>query len=71
MGVSVIAIWWVATHGKGTAPGRLVAWLLAVIIGWVMVAITDPSAAGKVAGFTASGAAGLIAGIGHFIGALH
>lgn len=70
VGVSFVGFWYLATHGKGTAPGRLVAWVLAPIIIWVFIAVNNPSAGAKVATFAATGTAGLIAGLGHFIAAL-
>jgi hypothetical protein len=66
--LSVIAIWWVSTHGKGTAPGRLVAWLVAVIVVLVLVSLRDPTAAGALVGGWFSGISGFITGLGHFLG---
>lgn len=66
--VAVIGIWWLSTHGKGTAPGRLVAWLVAIIVVWGMVSLKDPAAAGNVAGSTAAGVSTLITGLGTFLG---
>jgi len=43
-----IGIWWVSTHGKGTAPGRLVAWLLAAIIFLVLIGFVSPDLAGGI-----------------------
>ena len=66
----VIGLWWLATHGKGTAPGRLVAWLSAIIIVWVLVSLKNPTAAGNVASGFASGINQALTGIGHFLSLL-
>lgn len=66
--LSLIALWWVATHGKGTAPGRLVAWGSAAVVLWLLVAMKNPSAADGVASEFASGMSRFITGLGHFIG---
>jgi hypothetical protein len=63
----VIGIWWLATHGKGTAPGRLVAWLAAIIVVWLMVSLKNPTVAGGTASGFASGINQAITGIGHFL----
>lgn len=48
----IIGIWYLATHGKGNVAARLVAWLLALIIGVVVLAFSDPRlAASAVTGF--------------------
>jgi hypothetical protein len=54
-------------NGKGTAPGRLLAVLVAAIVIWGFVAVNNPSAGARVAAFTAAGTAALIGGIGHLI----
>jgi hypothetical protein len=66
----VVAIWWVATHGKGTAPGRLVAWLSAIIVVWVLLAIKDPSVAGGAPSAFASGIGQAATGLGDFLSRL-
>jgi hypothetical protein len=65
--VSFIGFWWVATHGKGGVPGRVIAWGALVIVTWVLVAITNPPAAGDVASGAASGASAAVTGLGHFL----
>ena len=65
--LSVIGLWWVSTHGKGTAPGRLVAWLVAAIVVLVLVAVKDPHAAGAVVSGWFTGISGFISGLGHFL----
>jgi hypothetical protein len=66
--LAVIGLWWVSTHGKGTAPGRLVAWLAAVIVLLVLVAVNNPHAAGDVVTGWFTGISGFITGLGHFLG---
>jgi hypothetical protein len=66
----VIVLWWLATHGKGTAPGRLVAWLVAIAVLWVVVAVKNPSAASSLASGMATGASQAASGIGAFFGSL-
>jgi hypothetical protein len=68
--VSVIAAWFLATHGKGTAPGRLVAWLVMIAVVWVVVAVKDPSTAGSMADGVASGVGQAASGISRFFGML-
>ena len=67
---AVIVLWYLATHGKGTAPGRLVAWGSAVIVVWVLVGFKNPGVAGTIAEGFASGisqaASGFAAFLGHF-----
>ena len=65
--LAVIALWWVSTHGKGTAPGRLVAWLAAVIVILVLVAVKNPHAAGDVVTGWFDGISGFITGLGRFL----
>jgi hypothetical protein len=66
--LAVIVLWWLSTHGKGTAPGRLVAWGSAVIIVWVLVAIKDPGAADPIPGAFAAGIGQAASGLGAFLG---
>lgn len=68
--LSVIAIWWVATHGKGAAALRLVAWLSAIIVVLVLVSFKNPAAAGDVVTGWFSGISGFITGLGHFLTAV-
>jgi hypothetical protein len=65
--VAFIAFWWIVTHGKGTVPGRIVAWGTAILVIWVLVAMKNPPAAGDVASGVASGTSAAITGLGHFI----
>lgn len=65
--LAVITIWWISTHGKGTAPGRLVAWLAAILVVWVMIAMQDPRSADMAANAFASGFGQAIRGLGTFI----
>jgi hypothetical protein len=66
----VVSLWWVATHGKGGAALRLVAWLSAIIVAWLILAIKDPSVADGMPGAFASGIGEAASGIGHFLGML-
>lgn len=66
----IIAIWWLATHGKGLVVARLLAWLLAVIVVLVFLSFSNPALAGAaLSGFT-SGLSQAAAGFGHFFKAL-
>ena len=67
--VAIVAAWRfaIAKNGKGTAPGRLVALLIAAIVIWMFVAVNNPAAGAKAAAFTAAGTSTLVTGIGHFI----
>ena len=65
--LSVIAIWWISTHGKGAAALRLVAWGSAIIVVLVLVSFKDPSAAGAVVTGWFSGISAAISGLGHFL----
>jgi hypothetical protein len=65
--LSVIAIWWISTHGKGAAALRLVAWGSAVVVVLVLVSFKNPAAAGAVVTGWFSGISGFITGLGHFL----
>ena len=47
--VAVAGLWWLSSHGKGAAPGRLVAWGSMVVVVWVLVGFKDPHEAGVMA----------------------
>ena len=66
--LSVVAIWWVSTHGKGAAALRLVAWLAAVIVVLVLVAMKDPAAAGALVTGWFTGISEAVTGFGRFLG---
>ena len=66
--LSVIAIWWVSTHGKGAAALRLVAWLAAIIVVLVLVAMKDPAAAGALVTGWFTGISEAVTGLGRFLG---
>jgi hypothetical protein len=68
--LAVIAIWWLATHGKGTASGRLIAWLLLPAVAWVVLAARDPVQAGHIASGAASGAAAAVSGFSRLVSSL-
>jgi hypothetical protein len=66
--LAVVALWWVSTHGKGTAPGRLVAWGSMAVIVWVLVGFKDPGTAGTMAQDFAAGISQAASGFGGFLG---
>jgi hypothetical protein len=66
--LSVIALWWLATHGKGLVVARLAVWLAAVIVVLVLVAMRNPAAAGAVVSGWFTGISGFITGFGRFLG---
>ena len=49
--------------GKGTPAGRLVACLLAMIVGWTLLAVAYPQAAESVASGSAAGVVTLLGGV--------
>jgi hypothetical protein len=61
--LAIIVIWRYAVpsgkDAKGTIPGRLLAVVLVLFVGWVLLAAYHPAAAMAVAGGTASGIATL------------
>ncbi len=61
--MAIIGLWWVATHGKGTAPGRLVAWGVMLVVVWGFIAASNASTATTIAG---DGAHGLVTAIRGF-----
>ena len=67
---AVVAIWWLSTHGKGSAGYRLIAWLLLPAILWVLVAVHSPAAAGRIASGAASGAGTAIGAVGRLFSGL-
>lgn len=68
--LAVIAIWWFATHGKGTASGRLIAWMLLPVILWALLAVHNPAEAGRIASGTASGVAVAVSAASRLAGAI-
>jgi hypothetical protein len=68
--LSVIVLWFLSSHGKGTAPGRLVAWGSMIVVVWVLLAIKDPGVADGIPGAFASGIGAAVSGFGVFIRAL-
>ena len=68
--LSVIVLWFLSSHGKGTAPGRLVAWGSMIAVVWVLLAVKDPGVAGGMPSAFASGIGEAATGIGKFISAL-
>lgn len=64
--MTVIGLWWLSTHGKGTAPGRLVAWGAMLIIVWGFIASASVTAATRIAGDAASGIATAAQGFAAF-----
>jgi uncharacterized RDD family membrane protein YckC len=64
--VIVIVVVWrfvIYKDGAGHPPGRLVACLLAMIVGWTLLAVAYPQAAESVASGAASGVVTLLGGI--------
>jgi hypothetical protein len=61
---AVVAIWWLAAHGKGEAKLRFISWLLLPVIVWLLMAAQNPAEAGRVATGAASGAGAAISAIG-------
>jgi hypothetical protein len=55
-------------NGKGTPAGRALAVVLALAIGWVLLAVTQPRAASTVVSGTASGLALLLRSAAHLVG---
>jgi hypothetical protein len=68
--IAVIAIWWLATHGKGTASARLIAWVLLPVVAWVLIAVASPAEAGRIATGTASGVAVAVGAFSRLAGAI-
>jgi hypothetical protein len=60
--LGVIVVWWLATHGKGGAGFRLIAWILLPVMVWLLIAVHDPAQAGHIAAGAASGVATAISG---------
>lgn len=67
--LGVIAVWYLATHGKGEIKLRLIAWLLLPLIVWLLVAAQSPAEAGRIAAGTASGVSVVILTVGRVISA--
>ena len=65
--LAVIAIWWLATHGKGGAGFRLLAWVLLPVMVWLLLAVHDPAQAGRIASGAASGVATAVSGISQWV----
>jgi hypothetical protein len=53
--LGIIAIWWLATHGKGEVKLRFLAWLLLPVIVWALVAAHSPAEGARIASGAASG----------------
>lgn len=64
--LTVIAVWWVATHGKGSAALRLIAWTALLGVLWLMLAVHSPAQAGRIASGAASGVAVAISAVSQF-----
>lgn len=65
--LGVIAVWWLATHGKGGAGFRLIAWILLPLVFWMLLAVHDPAQAGRIASGAASGVATAVSGISQWV----
>lgn len=68
--LAVLVIWWVSTHGKGGAALRLIALMMAAVVFWMLLAVNDPSQAGRIAGGAASGVATAISAFGQLFGGI-
>jgi hypothetical protein len=68
--LTVIAIWWISTHGKGSAALRLIAWAAALGVLWLLLAVHSPAQAGHIASGAASGVAVAISAFSQFAGGL-
>jgi hypothetical protein len=66
----IIAIWWLATHGKGLVVARLAVWLLAVIVVVVFLSFSNPALAGSAVSGFVGGLSQAASGIGNFVKAL-
>lgn len=66
----IIAIWWLATHGKGLVVARLLAWLLAVVVVLVFVSFSNPALAGTAVSGFIKGLSQAASGIGQFFRSL-
>jgi hypothetical protein len=64
--LTVIAIWWISTHGKGSAALRLIAWASLLGVLWLLDAVHDPAQAGHIASGAASGVAVAISAVSQF-----
>lgn len=53
--------------GKGNPAARLASLLAVLIALWLLVAVTNPAAAGDVATAAASGTSAAVTGLGHFL----
>lgn len=65
--LGVIAIWWISTHGKGSASLRLIAWTMLPVMMWLLVAVASPAEAGRIASGAASGVAVAVSGFSQLV----
>ena len=63
---SLIAVWYLATHGKGIVVARLVAWLLLPVVAWIVIAVTDTSVAVSLASSYGTGWEQAVTGVVKF-----
>jgi hypothetical protein len=66
----IIAIWYLATHGKGLVVARLAVWLVASLIFVLVISIVVPGFAGSAMSGFATGLGEAAHSIGQFIKAL-
>jgi len=62
--LSVAAVWWLSTHGKGEVKLRLIAWVLLPVIVWLLVAANNPAEATRIASGAAAGVTTVIGALG-------
>jgi hypothetical protein len=53
--MGIIGLWWVTSHGKGTAPGRLVAWGVMLVVVWGFIDASNVTTATAISGDAAHG----------------
>lgn len=65
--LTLVAVWWLATHGKGNVAARLAAWGALLAAGWVVIAAVSPHAGSVITSVYATGAPAAVHGIASFI----
>lgn len=65
--LTVITIWWLATHGKGNVAARLAVWGAAFIVVWVIIAVNNPHAGAAITSVYTIGAPAAVHGFASFL----